>query len=88
MRHYTSAVLFALAAGGVHLFNARGTGEYLAFPFITSIVPATAGNPAAMGESTVHLLLAITGFMVLWGAWKHRRASSYADTRNGDADEA
>ncbi|MCP4806539.1 MAG: hypothetical protein GY913_01240 [Proteobacteria bacterium] len=87
MRHYVSCLLFLLTAGGVHLFNARQTGEVLAFPFITSIVPSTAGSPVAMGESTVHLLLAISGLLFLWGAFKHWRASSYRDTRNGE-DEA
>ena len=82
MRHYVSCFLFLLTAGGVHLFNARDAGEVLAFPFITSIVPSTAGDHVAMGEATAHLLLAVSGLLFIWGALKHWRASSYRDTRN------
>ena len=75
MRNYLSGLLFVLAAGGVFAYNGQDTGQVLAFPFITSIFPATEGDPVAMGVATVKLMLGIGGLLLAFGAVRHRRQS-------------
>jgi len=74
MRNYLSGVLFVVFGAGVHLYNGQGSGQVLAFPFITSIAPATAGDPIAMGAATVKLMLGIGGALLVFGAFRHYRS--------------
>ena len=76
MRNYLSGGMFVVCAAGVHLYNARDTGEIVAFPFITSIFPATAGDPVAMGAATVKFMLGLAGVLLAFGAVRHYREPS------------
>jgi hypothetical protein len=59
----------------VHLHNssADGTAPY-GFPFVAVLFPASAGDPAAMGEKSVMIIVALGGILLAFEIVSHIRA--------------
>ncbi|MCB9763348.1 MAG: hypothetical protein H6739_26515 [Alphaproteobacteria bacterium] len=64
MQRFITPTLFFAAAGYVHWSNGQDAGQVLLFPFIDLLVPSTKGDPQAMGEASVGLLVAVGGVML------------------------
>ena len=56
---FLTPILFWLAAGYVSWHNVTHLDRVLMFPFISTIVPSTDSDPAAMGVASVGLLVAL-----------------------------
>ncbi len=56
MRFFTPVLLFG-AAGFLHMHNPTEAGGVILFPFISSLVPSTAGDPLAQAHASEMLLI-------------------------------
>ena len=72
MRFFTPALLF-VAAGFLHVYNPTDQGGVLLFPFISTLVPSTAGDPLAQAEASKWLLVSLGGLALLFSLWRMRK---------------
>ena len=82
MHRYIWPALLLAAAGYVHHHNssAHGAGVY-GFPFVEALFPETAGNPAAVGEKSVMLIVMVAVVLLAVEIVSHIRGTRRRKTR-------
>jgi hypothetical protein len=83
MRWLWPVLMFAIA-GWVAFYNSSHTDRKLLFPFVDAIFPDLAGDPAAMGERSVLLLLGVAGVVTLLTFIEQLRAIARRAQRRED----
>ena len=72
MRFVTPAFFFAVA-GILHFYNPRPNGEVVVFPFMTSLLPSTKGDPLAQARATEGLIVIVGLLTLVLAVWRMRR---------------
>ena len=72
MRFFTPVLLFA-AAGFLHVYNPTEQGGVILFPFISTLVPSTAGDPLAQADASKWLLVGLGCLSLVFALWRMRR---------------
>jgi len=60
-----SPLLFGLTAGYVHWHNSADSGRVFVLPFTDVLFPASAADPARLGQLSVWLLVGLSGLSAL-----------------------
>lgn len=75
MRFFTPIVLLA-AALFLRIYNPSESGDVLLFPFISTLVPSTAGDPMAQARASELILWAAGALSLALSLWRWRREQS------------
>jgi len=88
MLRYVWPLIFFGVAGWVWQYNHSHTDRKILFPFVDAIVPSTAGDPAAMGEVSVYLIVVcavLVTVSTVVGHVRDRRRQAELDARDDEA---